>query len=67
MKLTIGSIISVSIRYIYLHEQSYYYQRKIPLELLERCSGEKSTKLNFETLDHTDLPEKVKALNKHYE
>lgn len=67
MKLTIGSIISVSIRYIYLRDNSYYYQRKIPLDLLERYDGLKLIKLNLKTLDITDLPDKVRALNKHYE
>lgn len=67
MKLTIGSIISVSIRYIYLRDNSYYYQRKIPKGLLDRYDGLKLIKLNLKTLDITDLPDKVRALNKHYE
>lgn len=67
MKLLFGSIITVSIRYTYLRDASYYYQRKIPKDLLDRYDGQKSVKANLNTLDPTELTKKVTALNRLYE
>lgn len=67
MKLLFGSIITVSIRYTYLRDASYYYQRKIPKDLLDRYDGQKSVKANLNTLDPTELAKKVTTLNRLYE
>lgn len=67
MKISTGSIIKLSIRYSYLRNNTYYYQRKIPTDLLERYDGTKLIKTNLNTLDIREVSRKVQALNKHYE
>jgi len=67
MKLSIGSIISVSIRYIYPRNDTFYYQRKIPKDLIERYNGVRTVKLNLKTQDLTIISKKVHELNRHYE
>src|SRR5687768_12771128 len=67
MKLSLGSIFKVSIRYVYLRGNSYYYQRKIPLDLLERYGGTRLIKVNLKTNDLKQVAKQVNALNKQYE
>jgi integrase len=67
MKLSFGSIFKVSIRYVYPRGDTYYYQRKIPLDLLERYGGTQLIKVNLKTNDLKQVAKQVAALNKQYE
>jgi hypothetical protein len=67
MKLSLGSIFKVSIRYVYQRGDTYYYQRKIPLDLLERYGGTRLIKVNLKTADLKQVAKQVGALNKQYE
>jgi integrase len=67
MNIPTGSIFKLTIRYVYLRNNTYYYQRKIPTDLLERYGGTKLIKTNLKTLDIREVLSKVQALNKHYE
>lgn len=67
MKLSFGSIFKVSIRYVYPRGDTYYYQRKIPLDLLERYGGTQLIKVNLKTADLKQVARQVGALNKQYE
>lgn len=67
MKLSLGSIFKVSIRYVYQRGDTYYYQRKIPLDLIERYGGTQLIKVNLKTADLRQAAKQVGALNKQYE
>jgi integrase len=67
MKLSLGSIFTVSIRYVYQRGGTYYYQRKIPLDLLQRYGGTQLIKVNLKTSDLRQVAKQVSALNKQYE
>jgi hypothetical protein len=45
----------------------YYYQRKIPLDLLQRYGGTQLIKVNLKTSDLRQVAKQVSALNKQYE
>jgi hypothetical protein len=64
MQISTGSIIKLSIRYVYLRNNTYYYQWKVPTDLLERYEGIKLIKSNLNTLDIREVSRKVQALNK---
>ena len=66
MKITIGNIVKLSIRYTYVRDNKVYYQRKIPTDLIERF-GTKHVKENLKTTNATEVASKVQKLNKHYE
>jgi hypothetical protein len=67
MKLLLGSIFSVTVRYVYLRGNTYYYQRKIPKDLLHRYPGSTHVKINLKTSDPRQIAKKVGELNKQYE
>lgn len=67
MKLLLGSIFRVSIRYVYPRGNTYYYQRKIPLDLINRYEGRQHAKVNLKTGDLKQVSNQVAALNKQYE
>ena len=51
MKLSFGGIFNVSIRYVYLRGNSYYYQRKVSRDLREHYGGTQLIKVNLKTND----------------
>ena len=67
MKLLLGSIFRVTVRYVYLRGKAYYYQRKIPKDLLHRYPGSIHVKINLKTSDPRQIAKKVGELNKQYE
>ena len=67
MRLFLGSVFKVSIRYIYPRGNTYYYQRKVPLDLLDRYGGQRHIKVNLKTNDLKQVAKQVAALNKQYE
>ena len=67
MKITYGSIIKLTIRYAYRRGNTYYYQRKIPLDLMQRYGGAKHVKVNLKTTNLKQIAKKITALNKKYE
>lgn len=67
VRLFLESVFKVSIRYIYPRGNTYYYQRKIPLDLLDRYGGQKHIKVNLKTSDLKQVAKQVVALNKQYE
>ena len=55
------------IRYIYSRGNNYYYQRKIPRDLLHRYAGSSHIKVNLKTNDLKQVTTQVSVLNKQYE
>jgi integrase len=67
MRLFLGSVFKVSIRHVYPRGNTYYYQRKIPQDLVERYGGKRLIKVNLKTNDLKQVAKQVAALNKQYE
>ena len=67
MRLTFGSIFELTIRYAYLRGNTYYYQRKIPVDLLERYGGVQLIKVNLKTTNLKKIAKQISALNKQHE
>ncbi|SET60913.1 Phage integrase family protein [Nitrosospira multiformis] len=67
MKLLLGHIFSVSIKYVYQRGNTYYYQRKIPQDLLPRYPGTTHIKVNLKTNEPAQVAKKVRDLNRQYE
>lgn len=67
MRLLLGSIFKVSIRHIYPRGNTYYYQRKIPRDLLPRYGGSTHIKVNLKTADLRQVARQVSILNKQHE
>lgn len=57
----------MSVKNVYKRVNTYYYQRKIPKDLLHRYDGAKHIKINLKTSDLATVARKVKALNTQYE
>ena len=55
------------IRYVYSRGNNYYYQRKIPRDLLHRYAGSTHIKVNLKTNDLKHVSKQVSELNKQYE
>lgn len=66
MRLTFGSIFELIIRYAYQRDNTYYYQRQIPLDLLERYEGIKLIKVNLKTTNLKKIAKQISALNKQH-
>lgn len=66
MKITIGNILKLSIRYTYDRDDTVYYQRKIPKDLVERF-GTTHVKENLKTTNAEEVASKVQKLNKYFE
>lgn len=67
MKLSLGSIFKVSLRYVYKRGNTYYYQRKIPLDLVDRYGGKALIKVNLKTSDLKQVAKQVAVLNRQHE
>jgi len=67
IKLLLGGFFRVHIGYVYLRGNNYYYQRKIPRDLLHRYGGSKHIKVNLKTNDLKQVAKQVSVLNKQYE
>ncbi|SFO33093.1 DUF6538 domain-containing protein [Nitrosospira briensis] len=67
MKLLFGRIFSVSINYVYQRGNTYYYQRKIPKDLLHRYHSATHIKVNLKTNDPGLIAKRVRELNRQYE
>lgn len=66
MTLLLGTSLKVKLRYVFLRGGTYYYQRRIPKDLLHRYDG-KVFKVNLNTLDPQQVIRKVEALNSKLE
>src|SRR5688500_13123648 len=67
MKLLLGRILTLDIRYVYQRGKTLYYQRKIPRDLLSRYPGCSHIKVNLKTSDPASVAKKVHDLNRQYE
>jgi integrase len=67
MRLFVWRVFKVTIRYVYQRGNTYYFQRKIPLDLLDRYGGQRHIKVNLKTDDLKQVAKQVAALNKQYE
>lgn len=67
MKLLLGNVLLVSVKYVFKRGNTHYYQRKIPKDLLHRYDGATHIKENLKTSDLATVARKVKALNSKYE
>lgn len=57
----------VKIKYVYRRGDTYYWQRKIPSELVERYPSSAPLKVNLKTTDPAVIAIKVTKLNKQHE
>lgn len=62
MRLTFGIIFKLSIRYAH-RRNTYYYQRKILIDLLERYGGIQLIKVNLKTTDLKQIAKQIIAFN----
>lgn len=67
MKLLLGNVLVESVKNVFKRGNTYYYQRKIPVDLLQRYDGAVHIKENLKTSDLATIARKVKALNTKYE
>ncbi|BCT69007.1 hypothetical protein NNRS527_02619 [Nitrosospira sp. NRS527] len=67
MKLSLGSLFKVSLRYVYKRGTTFYYQRKIPLDLVDRYGGKILIKVNLKTNNLKQVATQVAKLNRQYE
>ena len=67
MKVLLGRIFSVSIKYVRQRGNTYYYQWKIPQDLLPRYPGTMHIKVNLKTNDLDIVAKKVCQLNRQHE
>jgi integrase len=66
MRLHFGSAITMKLRYVYSRNGILQYQRKVPLDLVDRY-GSKLIKINLGTSDPYQAMRKVEALNQRFE
>lgn len=66
MRLSLGTAITMKLRYVYSRSGTLYYQRKVPLDLVDRY-GSKLIKVNLGTSDPHQAIRKVEALNQRFE
>lgn len=66
MQVIIGSVLKVSIRNAYVRDGRFYYQRRVPNDLLDKYPS-KLIKLNLETSDPVVAARKVRDLNQRYD
>ncbi|SET70578.1 Phage integrase family protein [Nitrosospira multiformis] len=67
MKLLLGRILSLDVRYTYARGKAFYYQRKIPKDLLHRYPGSTHIKVNLKTSDPALITKRVRDLNRQHE
>lgn len=67
MNINLNKHLMVRIRYVFTQGNNAYYQRKIPLDVLDRYPGKTHIKLNLRTTDPEVIASKVGKLNKQYE
>lgn len=67
MKTITGSIFKLSIRYLYLRNTIYQYQRKVPKDLLDRYDGTTVIKINLKTASIDEAAKKILILNRQHE
>ena len=67
MKLLLSGIFSVSIKYVYQRGNTYYYQRKIPKDLIHRYPGSIHIKVSLKTGSPALIAKRVHELNRQYE
>ncbi len=66
MNISLRRHLVVNIKYAYQRANTAYYQRKIPLDLLDRYPGKTHIKINLHTLDPRVIATKVERLNKEH-
>lgn len=67
MQISLGAVLTLSIKYHYQRGKLHYYQRKIPLDVAHHYDGQVHIKVNLETNELRFIPQKIIALNKRYE
>ena len=67
LKLSSGGLFNLHIRYTYLRNNNYYYQRKIPRDLLCYYAYSSHIKINLKTNNLDQVAKQVDFINKQYE
>lgn len=67
IKLSPGGLFIMHIRYAYSRGNNYYYQRKIPRDLLRHYAGSSHIKINLKTDDLKKVTKHVSMINTQYE
>jgi integrase len=67
LKISFGGLFNLNIRYTYLRGNNYYYQRKIPRDLLCHYAGSSHIKIKLKTDNLNQIAKQVGLINKQYE
>lgn len=67
MRLLISTHVMIKIRYVFQRGGSYYWQRKVPVDLAGRYPSSGPLKVNLQTADAAVIAAKVGRLNREHE
>lgn len=67
MRLLIGTHLMIKIKYVFARGDTYYWQRKVPTDLVERYPSSGPLKVNLRTVDPRTISIKVARLNREHE
>lgn len=67
MLIPTSGVFDLSLRHIFKRGHTYYYQRRIPKDLVDRYGGPVNVKVKLKTADPLKLAKQVTSLNKKYE
>ena len=67
LKILFGGLLNLNIRYTYLRGKNYYYQRKIPRDLLCHYAVSSHIKIKLKTNNLIQIAKQVVLINKQYE
>jgi len=67
LNIIIGHHLMLKIKYVYQRENTCYWQRKVPLDLLDKYPSGGPLKVNPESLDPVVIASKVAKHNRQHE
>lgn len=67
MQIHLSPHLMLNIKYVYSRNNTYYWQRKIPTDLVERYPSSAPLKVNLQTQDPRVIATKVARLNREHE
>lgn len=67
MLIPTSGVFDLSLRHIFKRGHTYYYQRRIPKDLVDRYGGPVNVKVKLKTTDPLQLAKQVSSLDRKYE
>ena len=67
MNITIGQHLMLKIKYVFQRGNTCYWQRKVPLDVVDRYPSGAPLKVNLQSLDPVVIASKVAKLNRQHE